>query len=139
MIGWGLVCYLRNASNPFANLPEVSLRQIQARAFTVVLRDGREVVVTPIPWRISEYGVTIDGFKERVRAALDKVEGGDPAAVPVLGGIPVSEVGRIPTKWENEGDPNGEVNPGRPARIRVSIGEPLDHFAVLEIRGQKKP
>jgi hypothetical protein len=60
-----------------------------------------------------------------VRAALSEPAFRDPAKVRVLGGIKVPG-GDIPNKWGRD-------------HVHVSLGEPLDSFAKVEIHGTKLP
>jgi hypothetical protein len=102
---------------------ELAVRPLEAPSFTVVLRDGRRVVVTPNPKRIGAYLITGEAFEKRVRADLAGGEVGDPAKVHVLEGIRVPG-GAVPNVWG-------------PDHVHVSIGEPLEHLARVEVQGKK--
>jgi hypothetical protein len=98
----------------------LTVRPIHAPPFTVVLPDGRKVVVTPNAQRIGAYLVTGEWFEKCVRAALKDESVKEPARVTVLDGIHVPG-GQVPNHWG-------------PDHVHVSIGEPLERFATVEVR-----
>jgi hypothetical protein len=98
----------------------LTVRPIHAPPFTVVLPDGRKVVVTPNAQRICAYLVTGEWFEECVRSALADSPVKEPAWVTVLSGIHVPG-GQVPNKWG-------------PDHVHRSLGEPLERFATVEVR-----
>lgn len=105
-----------------AALATLTVREVQAPAFSVKLRDGREMRITPDRKQVARYVVTGEYFEQDVRRALEKFSGPDAGKLYVLSGILVP--GTLPhlTELLEEG--------GR----HISLGEPLENFARLELR-----
>ncbi|MCE5269063.1 MAG: WG repeat-containing protein [Planctomycetaceae bacterium] len=103
-----------------ADVAKITERDLVVRPFTVTLRDGREVVVTPDAKKVGRYLVTSEAFEEDVRARLSQPDVKDPAKIAVLSGIPVPG-GRVPNFWKKD-------------RVHISVGEPLETFGKVEVR-----
>jgi hypothetical protein len=99
-------------------------RPPQAPPFTAKLADGREALITPDPKKVARYGVTEEYFQQNVVAALGSPSVDDPAKVVVLGGLIVA--GNVP-------------HATGPDKVHRSLGEPLEHFARVEVRGKVGP
>ncbi len=100
---------------------KLTVRGLQSPPFTVKLRDGREVLITPSPRRIGHYVVTGEYFEQDVRGALADFSGKDPGKVQVLGMIPVPGT-VIPHFTEKD------------SMRHFSAGEPLETFAAVKVR-----
>ena len=106
----------------------LTVREIQAPAFTVKLPDGRRVLITPDPKRIADYVVTGAYFEQDVRraladAALADAALPDPSLVHVLQMIPVPGV--LPHVTD--------IATG----THLSLGEPLKDLAKLDIQSNR--
>jgi hypothetical protein len=104
-----------------SGMAKLTVRELQSPPFTVKLRDGREVVVTPAPKRIGHYVVTGEYFEQAVRDALADFSGKDPGKVHVLGMILVP--GTVIPHLTEKG-----------SMRHFSVGEPLETFAAVEVR-----
>ncbi|MGO8749729.1 MAG: hypothetical protein ACLQNE_27555 [Thermoguttaceae bacterium] len=100
---------------------KLTVRELQSLPFTVKLRDGREVVITPDPKRIGRYVVTGEYFERIVRDRLADFSGKDPGGINVLGMIPIPGT-VIPHLTEKD------------SYRHFSLGEPLKSFAKVEVR-----
>jgi hypothetical protein len=106
------------------DVAKLTVRELYAPPFTVTLRDGREVQITPDPKAIGNYVVTGEYFEEDVREALSTDNVRDPAEYHVMSGISVP----------------GTVVPHatEPGTMRhISMGEPLKAFATVEVYAAK--
>ena len=108
-----------------ATVANLTVRELQSPPFTVTLRDGREAVITPDATRIGQYVVTGEYFEQDVRDALADFSGKEPEKVHVLGMIPVPGT-VVPHLTE------------RDSMRHLSVGEPLETFAKVEIRDKQK-
>lgn len=104
---------------------KITVRNLVAKPFTVVLPDGREAVIVPDAKKVGRYLVTGDSFERDVRNQLQYPFHEDPLETCVLGGIPVPG-GHVPNAWG-------------PDHVHISTGEPLKSFAKVEIRGKTGP
>jgi hypothetical protein len=104
-----------------AALAALRVRAFQTPQFTVRLRDGRTVRITPDPARIRRYAVTGEYFEQDVRHALNAFSGEDPGKVQVLQMIPVP--GAVIPHFTERG-----------SMIHLSVGEPLSTFARVEVQ-----
>jgi hypothetical protein len=100
---------------------KLTVRELQAPPFTVRLRDGREVLITPSPQEIGHYVVTGEYFEQDVRNELANFSGKDPGKVHVLAMILVPGT-VIPHLTEKD------------TMRHFSVGEPLETFAKVEVR-----
>jgi len=107
------------------NVATITVRNLDVKPFTVVLSDGREAIVTPDAKKVGRYLIPGWAFEEDVRARLSVASGTDPTNVHVLVDIPVPG-GRVPNYWKRD-------------RVHRSIGEPLEAFAKVEVRGKPRP
>jgi hypothetical protein len=119
--------WTRTIKDVKVNLKEVAelkFRALHAPPFTVKLLDGREAIINPIPKKISMYMVTGEYFQQDVVGCLDSPLLGDPLKATVMSGIIV--FGDLPHS-------TGEDKTHR------SLGESLDQFARIEVRGKPGP
>jgi hypothetical protein len=103
-----------------SDVAELAVREVKSRPFTVELKDGRTIFITPDPARVSRYVITGADFERMVRDTLSGFSGGSVAEYCVLSGVPVP----------------GNVGPHmteRGSRRHISLGEPLKTFAKVAI------
>jgi hypothetical protein len=105
-----------------ADVATITERDLEVKSFTVLLPDGREVLITPDAKKIGRYLIPGWAFEEDVRAVLSIVKDGDPAKVNVLADIPVPG-GHVPNYWKDD-------------RVHRSTGEPLESFAKVEVKAK---
>jgi len=103
----------------------LSVRKLHAPPFTVILPDGRKAFITPKRKRIGAYLITGESFEEDVREVLADPFIPEPGKARVLHGIRVPG-GDIPNYWGKD-------------HVHISLGEPLERFAKVKIRGRKGP
>jgi hypothetical protein len=101
----------------------LTVRKLHVPPFTVILADGRKVVITPNPARIEEYVISGEHFEQCVREALADPAVKEPAKVRVLSRIPVPG-GNVPNQWGAD-------------HVHISLGEPRERFARVEIRARQ--
>ncbi len=107
-----------------SHVAKLAVRELQAPPFTVKLRDGREVLITPDPKRIAHYVVTGRYFEEDVRKALAEYSAKDPGDIHVLSMIPVP------------GNVRGGHFTEAGTMTHFSVGEPLENFAKVEVKSK---
>ncbi len=117
---------IRQKQFDLAQLARLTVRELQSPPFTVKLRDGREVMVTPDPKRVGHYVVTGEHFEQDVRARLAEFTGAHPEKICVLQMIPVP--GNVGPHFTEAG-----------SMRHFSVGEPLETFAKVEVRRKKQP
>ena len=107
-----------------SKVAKLTVRELQAPPFTVKLRDGREVLITPDPKRVAHYVVTGKYFEENVRKALADYSANNPGNICVLSMIPVP--GNVKGGHFTEED----------GMRHFSVGEPLENFAKVEVKSE---
>jgi hypothetical protein len=105
-----------------ADVATVKERDLQVAPFSVMLPDGREVVVAPDAKSVGRYLITGEAFEEDVRSHLAHATVTDVIKLHVLQGIPVPG-GKVPNVWGRD-------------HVHISVGEPLETFAKVEVRAK---
>lgn len=106
------------------SISEHKFRPLQAPKFAVKLLDGREVIINPVPEKISKYMVTGEYFRRDVTQCLDSPLMDNPVKAQVMRGIVV--FGNVPHSTGRN-------------RAHRSVGEPLENFAIVTVQGKIGP
>lgn len=110
-----------------ATFAEITVRDIVVKPFIVTLLDGREALITPDARKVAEYLITGEAFEADVRRHLADplVDIGDVGQIVVLRHILVPG-GQVPNVFDER-------------HVHHSLGEPLEKFAKVELRGRPGP